>query len=119
MMKIKKKGSLNKENSFMQAVIQYKVATENVLKLGAKQVTIVISSVLLMSKQETSRILDPLQSAADSNQVMAPHVEPPKDSHVPKLAISSVVQALVPRPVMPGSSGTAYCVPVVLWGMLL
>lgn len=59
--------------------------------------TIVISSVLLMSKQETSRILDPIQSAADSNQVMAPHMEPPKDSHVLKLAVSSVVHALVPR----------------------
>lgn len=81
--------------------------------------TVVISSVLLMSKQETSRILDPIQSAADSNQVMAPHKEPPKDSHVPKLAISSMVHALVPRPVVPGSPGTACCVPVVLWGMLL
>lgn len=81
--------------------------------------TIVISSVLLMSKQETSRILVPIQSAANSNQVMAPPVETPKDSHMPKLAVSSVVHALVPRPVMPGSPGTACCVPVVLWGMLL
>lgn len=88
------------------------------LELGAKQVTIVIFSVLLMSKEETSRILDPIQCAANSNQVMAPHVQPPKDSLVPKLAISSMVYALMPRPVMPGSPGTACCVPVVLWGML-
>lgn len=81
--------------------------------------TIVISSVLLMSKQETVRILDPIQSAADSNQVMAPPIETPKDSHMPKLAVSSVVHALVPRPAKPGSPGTACCVPVVLWGMLL
>lgn len=80
--------------------------------------TVVIFSGLLMSEQETSRILDPIQSAADSNQVMAPHKQPPKDSHVPKLAISSMAHALMPRPVMPGSPGTACCVSVVLWRML-
>lgn len=100
-------------------MIQCKIFTEKVLELGAKQVTIVILSLLLMSKQETSRILGPIQSAADSNQDMAPHVQPPKDSHVPVLAISSMGHALVPRPVMPGSPGTACCVPVLLWGMLL
>lgn len=52
------------------------------------------------------------------NQVTTPHVQPPKDSHVPKLAVSSMVHALMPKPGRPGYPGTACCVLVVVWRML-